>query len=122
MCLRFPTALNLGTVLTVSSLAHAKTPIKPPSPVQNPAPSPSSASGVAQVQAIFSYCERVDPHSVVKYILLQSLILSGNSPAVIVADEKSAGYRSEFNTMSAELAAIPVSTGIATCKSAIAGM
>jgi len=121
MCLRFPTALILGTVLTVSALAHAKTPVKP-APVQNPAPSASSASGIAQVQAIFSYCERVDPHSVVKYVLLQSLILSGNSPAAIVADERSAAYRSEFNTVSAELAAIPVSTGVATCKSAIAAM
>jgi hypothetical protein len=125
MCLRFSTGLILGTVLAVSSLTHAKTPEKStpaPAKTQSPAPSSSAAGGIAQVQAIFSYCESVDPHSAGKYVLLQALILAGNSPAQILADEKSSAFRSEFNSTSAELAAIPVSTGITTCRSAIAGM
>lgn len=124
MCLRFDSALILGTALSVSSLAHAKTPAKSaPEPAkQTQSPSSSAASAMAQVQAILSYCESVDPHSIGKYVLLQSLVLSGDSPAQILADEKSETYRSEFSSIRAELAAIPVSTGITTCRSAIEGM
>jgi len=123
MCLRFPTAYILGTALAVSSLAHAKTPSKPtPEPIKVPAPSSSSASGLAQVQAIFSYCESVDPHSRVKYVMLQTLLLSGDSPAGILADEKSAAYRSEFSSVTAELAGIPATTGVVICRSAITGL
>lgn len=102
MCLRFPTLLILGTFLAVSSLAHAKTPAKStPAPAKAQAPGPSTANGIAQVKAIFVYCESVDPHSAGKYVLLQSLILAGNSSAEILVDEKSAAYRSAFNTISA---------------------
>lgn len=125
MCLRFHSALILGAALSVSSLAHAKTPAKStpePAKVKTPAPSPSSASAVAQAQAIFSYCESVDPHSIAKYIVLQALVLSGDSPIQILADERTEAYRSEFNTIRGELSAIPVSTGVASCRSAIAGI
>lgn len=117
MCLRFPTAIIMGTVLTVSSLAHAKTSdnSKPASP--NSSSSSSSSTELAQVQAIISYCESVDPQSVVKYRKLQSLLLSGNS-----GGDKSAAYRSESNAINVSLSAIPVSTGVAACRSAITGM
>ena len=121
MCLRFSATLIMGAALAVSSLTHAKTPEKPiPGPSKPPAPSSSSETGLAQVQAIFSYCESVDPHSASKYLQLQSLVLAGNSSGK--NDDKNAAYRSEFSTISAELARIPVSTGVASCRSAITGM
>ena len=74
MCLRFSRTLITGTVLAVSLLAHAKTPLKTTSkPVS--ASSAGTASALAQVQAIFSYCELVDPHSSAKYQKFRNVVL-----------------------------------------------
>jgi hypothetical protein len=114
MRLRFSTTLIMGAVLAVSSLAHAKS-NSTPAPAK--APNPSSSSGLAQVEAIFSYCESVDPLSAAKYRKVQSHVLSGYSDS----DDKNSAFRSEFSAFSAQLATIPKSTGVATCRIAIVG-
>src|SRR5579859_1606019 len=75
MRLRFSTALITGTVLAVSSLAHAKT----PAPVKTAARSGLPPSGLAQVDSIISYCESIDPSSSAKYQKLRNLALSAQS-------------------------------------------
>jgi hypothetical protein len=120
--LRFSAALITGAVLTVSSLAHAKTPIKstPAPQVLSPAASTSTASGIAQVETILSYCESVDPQSLAKYERLRNLVLSGYAPSVISNNKKSAAYQSEVEAFGAALAQIPVSTGVSTCRAGAA--
>jgi len=123
MRLRFSTTLIMGAVLAVSSLAHAKTPIKiTPVPATVPTPPTSTASGLAQVETILSYCESVDSNSSAKYEKLRSLILSGYSPSTIRVDQKSPAYQSESREIGAALARIPVSTGVSTCRAGVAKM
>jgi len=116
MRLRFSTALITGTVLAVSSLAHAKT----PAPVKTAARSGLPPSGLAQVDSIISYCESIDPSSSAKYQKLRNLALSGQSSE---GDDDKEGrtYQSELAVMRAALAKIPVSTGVSTCRAGIAG-
>ena len=122
MCLRFSAALITGAVLAVSTLAHAKTqPKTTPAPANTPAPAATPASGLAQVQAIFSYCELIDPHSAANYERLRKVVISGNSSGGS-GDDKSAAYLTELVTMAAALAKIPVSTGVSSCRTVIAGM
>ena len=102
MCLRFSTLIS-GAVLAVSTLTHATTPAPAPLPVQERA--------LAQVQAIISYCELVDPVSSAKYQALGNLVISGQSPSQISTEEKSTPYLQELSTTSARLAGVPVSTG-----------
>jgi hypothetical protein len=102
-------------------LAHAKT-----QPKSTPAPASATsaaaeASALAQVQAIFSYCELVDPRSAGKYERVRKLVLSGNS-SEIGNDERSSAYRTELGVMAAALGKVPVSTGINSCRTVIAGM
>jgi hypothetical protein len=123
MCLRFSATLIIGTALAVSSLANAKTPLKPSfAPAKVSAPSSVSASGLAQVQAIVSYCELVDRHSAAKYRQLGSLVLSGYSPAEIGSDQRTSAYLAALGEIDAALARIPVSAGISACETAIAGL
>ena len=122
MCLRFSSVLITGAVLAVSTLAHAKTQPKPtPAPAKPPAPATTPASGLAQVQAIFSYCELVDSHSVAKYERMRKVVLSGQS-SESGDDEKSAEYRTELGVMAAALAKVPLSTGVGSCRTVIAGL
>jgi hypothetical protein len=123
MCLRFSATLITGTVLAVSTLAYAKTqPKTTPAPAKAPAPATLPASGLAQVQAIFSYCELVDPHSAAKYERVRSVVISGHSSSEIGDDERSAAYRSELGVMAADLLKIPVITGVSSCRTVIAGL
>jgi hypothetical protein len=123
MCLRFSTILITGTVLAVSSLAHAITPSKtPPAPIKAQGQSTLSASGLAQVAAILTYCQVVDSHSFAKYQRVRSLVISGHSSAEIRDDEKSSAYLSELKLMGAQLVKVPASTGISSCRTLITGL
>lgn len=116
MCLRFSTALITGAVLAVSTLAHAKTqPKTTPGPANVPAPAATPATGLAQVQAIFLYCELVDPHSAANYQRMQKVVLSGSSSG-------GGAYLTELGTMAAALAKVPVSSGVSSCRTVIAGL
>jgi hypothetical protein len=114
MCFRFSAILISGAVLAVSTLTHATTPAPAPLPVQERA--------LAQVQAIISYCELVDPLSSAKYQALEAVVLSGQSPSQISTEEKSTPYLQELSTMSARLASVPVSSGVNSCRAAIKGI
>jgi hypothetical protein len=122
MCLRF--TLIAGTVLAVSTLAHAKTPPKTAAPVsiRVPASPALSPSALAQVKAIISYCESVDPISAAKYQRLGNLVLSGQSSNQMNDDAKGGAYQSELGVMAAALAKIPVSTGVSSCRAGTVGM
>ena len=123
MCLRFTTILITGTVLAVSSLAHAKTPSKAtPPPVKAQTQSTISASGLAQVAAILTYCQVVDSHSFAKYQRVRSLVISGHSSAEISDDERSAAYLSELKVIGAQLVKVPASAGISSCRTLITGL
>ena len=125
MCLRFSVTLITGTVLAVSTLAHAKTPVKAtpaPVPFKIPATPALSPTALAQVEAIISYCERVDPLWSAKYQQLGNLVLSGQSSSQMADDAKGSAYQSELGVMGAALAKVPVSTGVSSCKAGIAGM
>ena len=123
MCLRFSVTLITGTVLAVSTLAHAKTPLKTtPVPLKTPASPALSPSALAQVEAIISYCESVDPLSSGKYKQLGNLVLSGQSSNQMGDDEKGGAYQSELGVMAAALARVPVSAGVSSCRAGIAGM
>ena len=121
MRLRFSATLITGTVLAVSSLAYAKTQPKPtPAPAKTPAPPGSPATAVAQVEAIFSYCELVDPHSAAKYQRMRNVVISGHSSES--GDDRSAAYLTELGEIGAQLLKVPVSTGINSCRTVIAGL
>ena len=122
MCLRFTTILITGTVLAVSSLAHAKTPSKATPPVKAQTQSTISASGLAQVAAILTYCQVVDSHSFAKYQRVRSLVISGHSSAEISDDERSAAYLSELKVIGAQLVKVPASAGISSCRTLITGL
>ncbi len=123
MRLRFSTSLIMGAVLAVSSLAHAKTPVKSNrEPVKGPeVPLTASFSGLAQVEAIFSYCESVDPHSAAKYERMRNLVMSGQSTGK-GDDGRSSTLQSELAGIEAQLFQIPVSTGVSSCRTVIAGL
>jgi hypothetical protein len=104
--------------LAVSTLTHAAT----PTPNNNQAPLPVQERALAQVQAIISYCESVDPQSKAKYQELGALVSSGQTPAQISTEQKSTPYLEELSTTSARLAKLPVSSGVSACQAGIKGM
>ena len=107
--------------MAVSSLAYAKTQPKPtPAQAKTPAPASSPATGLAQVQAIFSYCKLVDPHSAPKYQRMQNVVISGHSSGG--GDDRSSAYLTELGVIVSELLKVPVSTGISSCRTVIAGL
>jgi hypothetical protein len=103
--------------LAVSTLDHAKT-----KPNTTPARSPLTLSVLAQVEAIITYCQVVDPRSSAKYQLLRTMATSGHSPSEISADQTSPAFLSELKVMGAAFIKIPVSTGVSACKAGIAGL
>ena len=139
----FLAVLITGTVLAVSSLAHATTPGKATtvsvpaktsgsavsSSVKSssaPVPlstinSPISIDGLAKVEAILSYCSTVDPTDAGKYGQALSNITAGHSLAEIRNDQSSSRYVSVLGGLNAQLTALPVSTVVASCKNFLAG-
>src|SRR5260370_38026841 len=117
MRLRFSAALITGTVLAVSSLAHAKTHLN-----TTPAPPPLTVSGLAQVEAIITYCQVVDSRSSAKYQLLRTLATSGHSPSEISADQRSPAFLSELAVMGGAFIKIPGRTCVSTGKAGLVGV
>jgi hypothetical protein len=134
--------LITGTVLSVSSLAHATPPakseaIKPtPSPIQSatgPIKSTGHATGpsnsaapitvdaLAQVTAILNYCSQVDRPDASQYQRALANILSGHASSEMKVDESSSSYGAAARTINLQLAAIPVSTVVSACKNFLAG-
>ena len=144
MSLRFSAALFMGAAFAVSALAHATTPGK-----ATTAPltaktttsassatikssntpgsfsslnSPISIDGLAKVEGIFSYCATVDPADAAQYALAISNIVKGHSASEIKDDHGSPRYVSALaSSRNAQLAAIPVSTVVSSCKNFLAG-
>jgi len=134
--------LITGTVLSVSSLAHATPPAKSeamkptPSPVQsttgpikssghatspsNPA-APITVDALAQVTAILNYCKQVDRPDAGQYERALANILTGHASSEMKVDESSSSYGSAARSINLQLAAIPVSTVVSACKNFLAG-
>ena len=135
-------ALFTGTVLTVSSLAHATLPpksasVKPtPAPIQsttgpiktsghstapsNPA-APISVDGLAQVTGILNYCSQVDRPNTGSYARALANILSGHASSEMKVDQSSAGFGAGVRSINLQLASLPVGTVVSDCKNFIAG-
>jgi|HubBroStandDraft_6_1064221.scaffolds.fasta_scaffold336861_2 hypothetical protein len=135
-------ALITGTVLAVSSLAHATLPpksasVKPtPAPIQsatgpikssghstapsNPA-APITVDGLAQVTGILNYCSQVDRPDTGSYARALANILSGHASSEMKVDQSSAGYGAGVRSINLQLASLPVGTVVSECKNFIAG-
>jgi len=141
--LRFSAVLITGTVLAVSSLAHATTPGKAattfapakgtgsagsssvkssstPAGVHSTS-SPLSIDALAKVEGILSYCVTVDPANASLYKQAQSNITSGHASSELKNDQGSSRYVSALGALNAELAALPASTVISSCQNFLAG-
>jgi hypothetical protein len=141
MSLRFSAALFMGAAFAVSALAHATTPGKattgPVAAKTTPSAatvkssntpgsfstlnSPISIDGLAKVEGIFSYCATVDPADAAQYAQAISNIVKGHSASEIKDDHGSPRYVSALGALNAQLAAIPVSTVVSSCKNFLAG-
>ena len=135
-------ALITGTVLAVSSLAHAapqpkSATVKPtPAPIQSttgpikssghsttpshPA-APITVDGLAQVTAILNYCSQVDRPDAGSYARALANILSGHASSEMKVDQSSAGFGSGVRSMNLQLASLPVGTVVSACKNFLAG-
>lgn len=127
--------LITGTVLSVSSLAHA-TQHPTPAPIQsttgpikssghatspsNPA-APITVDALAQVTAILNYCKQVDRPDAGQYERALANILTGHASSEMKVDESSSSYGSAARSINLQLAAIPVSTVVSACKNFLAG-
>jgi hypothetical protein len=127
--------LITGTVLSVSSLAHA-TQHPTPAPIQsttgpikssghatspsNPA-APITVDGLAQVTAILNYCKQVDRPDSGQYERALANILSGHASSEMKVDESSSRYGAGARAINLQLAALPVSTVVSACKNFLAG-
>jgi len=133
MRLRFSTSLIMGAVLAVSSLAHAVQPKTSPVTVKVPAspgntsvkvtPSPVGIASpsinlgaLAQVEGILTYCGQVDPKSSAQYRQVLKGILSGLRESEIDDDQENPTFVSDEKAVSAQLARIPLSTGVSDCR------
>ncbi len=134
--------LITGTVLSVSSLAHANPLPKPaslkptPAPIQsttgpiktsghstapsNPA-APITVDGLAQVTAILNYCSQVDRPNAGSYARALANILSGHASSEIKVDQSSAAYGAGVRSINLQLASLPVGTVSSECKNFLAG-
>jgi hypothetical protein len=127
--------LITGTVLAVSSPAHA-TQHPTPAPVQSTtgpiktsghstAPSgpaaPITVDGLAQVTGILNYCSQVDRHNAGSYARALSNILSGHASSEMKVDQSSAIYGTGVRSINLQLASLPVSTVVSGCKNFLAG-
>ena len=134
--------LITGTVLSVSSLAHATPPaksasVKPiPAPVQattgpiktsghSTTPSNSAApitvDALAQVTGILHYCAQVDRPDAGSYARALANILSGHASSEMKVDQSSAGFGSGVRSINLQLASLPVGTVVSACKNFLAG-
>jgi hypothetical protein len=134
--------LLTGTVLAVSSLAHATPPAKSeamkptPAPIQsttgpikssghstspsNPA-APITVDALAQVTAILNYCKQVDRPDSGQYERALANILTGHASSEMKVDESSSKYGAGAREINLQLAALPVSTVVSACKNFLAG-
>ena len=134
--------LITGTVLAVSSLAHATPPaksasVKPtPAPIQsttgpikssghstapsNPA-APITVDGLAQVTGILNYCSQVDRPNAGSYARALANILSGHASSEMKVEQSSASYGAGVRSINLQLASIPVATVVSECKNFLAG-
>jgi hypothetical protein len=134
--------LITGTVLSVSSLAHANplpksASLKPtPAPIQsttgpiktsghstapsNPA-APITVDGLAQVTGILNYCSQVDRPNAGSYARALASILSGHASSEMKVDQSSASYGAGVRSINLQLASLPVSTVGSACRNFLAG-
>ena len=109
MCLRFFQVLIAGAVLAASMLAGATS--APAKPI--------TIEGLARVEGTLSYCAVIDPKSSSQYHQALNNILSGHSASEIKTDESSSRYTYAMGVIDQEMAKLPVSTVLSSCKTFI---
>lgn len=117
MSLRFSAALITGTAMAVSMLAHAATPA---TSTAKTASTPITIEGLARVEGILSYCATVDPSNSAKYKQALNNILSGHSGSEIKTDQSSSRYTYALGVADQDVAKLPVSTVVSSCKGFLA--
>ena len=134
--------LITGTVLAVSSLAHATPPAKSAAIKASPSPgqsttipakisglstspsqpvAPITVDALAQVTAILNYCKQVDRPDSGQYERALANILSGHASSEMKVDESSSSYGAGARAINIQLASLPVSTVVSACKNFLAG-
>ena len=109
MSLRFSAILVTGAVLAVSSLAHS---------TPSAGSAQSSGSGLFQVELILDYCAKVDPASATNYRKALTKITGSEGE---IGDTSNPTVAAQTADIKAQLARLPVSTGITACRNFLAG-
>ncbi len=76
---------------------------------------------LARVEGIFNYCATIDSQSAGKYKQLLSNIISGYPASEIKEDESSSRYTYALGVVDTEIAKLPRSSALTTCRSSLAG-
>lgn len=110
MRLRFSVMLISGAAaFAVSTFANATS-----------APSaPITIEGLARVEGTLSYCSTIDPKNSNQYQKVLNNILSHHTASEIHTDQSSSRYTYAIGVLDQEMAKLPVSTVVTSCKSLI---
>jgi hypothetical protein len=109
MRLRFSLALISGAVIAASTFANATS--APNAPI--------TIEGLARVEGTLSYCTTVDPKNSALYEKALDNILSHHSSSEIKSDQSSSRYTYAMGVIDQEMAKLPVSTVVSSCKNFI---
>ena len=91
-----------------------------PQPMSESTPA-ITIEGVARVEGILNYCATVDPKSSAKYNQLKNTVLHGLSSSQLKSDQSSPRYTFALGVVDVDLAKLPVSTVVTSCKNTLAG-
>ena len=109
MRLRFSPIMFTGAALAVSTLANATS--APNAPI--------TIEGLARVEGTLSYCATIDPKNSLQYHKVLDNILSHHPESEIETDQRSSRYTYAMGVLDQEIARLPVSTVVTSCKSMI---
>jgi len=83
------------------------------------AAAPTDPSVRGAFDAIFAYCERIDPQDNAKFRQLQQAVLGHRSDGQDDGQQNSPDYRQSFDLVSRELESTPRAQGYQSCKAAV---
>lgn len=109
MRLRFSLILSSGAIIAASTIANATS--APNAPI--------TIEGLARVEGTLSYCATLDPKNSGQYQKALDNILSHHTASEIRNDQASSRYTYAMGVLDQEMAKLPVSTVLASCKSLI---
>lgn len=105
----FSLVLFTGAVIAASTFANATS--APNAPI--------TIEGLVRVEGTLSYCATLDPSNSSQYHNALDNVLSRHTPAEIKTDQSSSRYTYAIGVLDQEMAKLPVSTVVSSCKSFI---